>query len=299
MKKILITGQKSYIGNSLERYLFDYNAAQGRELYRTDKISQRRETWEEEDFSGYDAVFDVTGIAHADTGKVSEKQKSEYYRVNCDLAVHTAEKAKAQGVPLFLYMSSIIVYGDSAPMGEEKIITEKTQPAPVNFYGDSKWQAERHLLRLQDENFKVAILRPPFIYGRNCKGNYRQLAALAEKLSVFPDIQNRRSMLYVENLCEFVRLLVERGEGGVFFPQNAQYSVTSRMVLEIAQARGKDLRLTKALNPLVRLCAKLPGKPGRLANKAFGSLSYDQSMSGNLEEYCLYSLEDSIRRTER
>lgn len=298
MKRILITGAGSYIGTNVEQYLARYNAEQGYEHYRIDTISQKEEDWENYNFALYDVVFDVTGIAHADIGKVTEEEKALYYQVNCDLAVKTAVKAKAEGVKQFIYMSSIIVYGESAPVGQKKHITQETVPGPSNFYGDSKWQAECQLAPLATEGFKVAILRPPFIYGAGSKGNYPTLAKLAKKLPVFPTISNERSMLYIENLCEFVRLLIESGEGGVFYPQNAEYSTTFEMVNYIAKSHGKHIYGCGVLNPFVKLASKCPGKIGRLTNKAFGSLTYDKSMSRGVGEYQVYSLKESIERTE-
>ncbi|MDE5748231.1 MAG: NAD-dependent epimerase/dehydratase family protein, partial [Acetatifactor sp.] len=186
MKHILIAGANSYIGTSLERYLLEYNASQGRELYRVDTISQRDPQWESYDFHGYDAVFQASGIAHADTGAVSREQQALYYQVNCDLAVATARRAQEAGVALFLYPSSIIVYGDSAPYGKERVITPETPAETSHFYGDSKIRAERELGSL---DMQVAILRLPMVSGRGSRGNYPLLAKLADKLPFFPDVQ--------------------------------------------------------------------------------------------------------------
>ena len=242
----------------------------------------------------------MAGIAHADVGNVSDDTKALYYQVNRDLAYETAGKARDQGVKQFIYMSSVIVYGDSAPVGQKKHITEQTPLSPANFYGDSKKQAEEALLPLMNEEFQVAVLRPPMIYGKNSKGNYPLLAGLAGVAPVFPDILNERSMLYVENLAEFIRLLVESGKGGIFYPQNAEYTTTSQMVKAIGQVKGKRVRLWKVLNPLVLLASHIPGKIGGLADKAFGSLTIDQSLSRkDFDGYQIFSLEESIRRTER
>lgn len=303
MKQILITGINSYIGNAVERYLTEYNAAQGRELYRVDKVSLRDASWERISFAPYDAVLHVAGIAHADIGGVSEETKALYYQINCDLAVKAAKKAKAEGVSQFLYLSSVIVYGDSARVGESKHITASVCPAPANFYGDSKWQAEQQLQQLETDEasgkaFRVARIRPPMIYGKGSKGNFPMLVKLAGKMLFFPNIENKRSMLYVENLAEFVRLLVESGRGGVFFPQNAEYVTTSEMVKVIAEVKGKKLALWKALNPFVKLAARVPGKIGGLANKAFGSLTIDRELSTrDFADYQIYSLEESIRKS--
>lgn len=299
MKRILITGANSYIGTSVEKYLARYNAQRGREEYRIDTLSQLDESWEGYSFALYDTVFHVSGIAHADVGKASKQEQELYYRVNRDLAETTARRAKEQGVGQFIFMSSVIVYGDSAPLGKSRHITEKTEAAPANFYGDSKLQAEQRLRALESESFHVAILRPPMIYGKGCRGNYPVLAGLAEKTPVFPAVENQRSMLYIENLAEFVRLLIDRGIGGTFFPQNAEYVTTSRLVAEIGAARGKEIRLWKCLSPLVKLAGALPGRAGKLTQKAFGSLTIDQTLSRReIDGYQLFSLSESVRRTE-
>lgn len=301
MKRILIAGANSYIGTSLERYLLEYNASQGRERYRVDTISQRDSQWEDYDFRGYDAVFQASGIAHVDTGAVKQEQQALYYRVNCDLAAATARKARAAGVGLFIYPSSIIVYGDSAPYGKSRMITRQTPVGNSHFYGHSKIRAEEELRRLESEapaGMQVAILRLPMVYGRGSKGNYPLLAKLAHRLPLFPNVRNQRSMIYIENLCEFLRQCIEEGRGGLYFPQNPAYTSTSQMVREIAAAHGKKMLLLKVLNPLVALASRMPGRVGVLANKAFGSLTYEREMSGDMEAYCLYSLEESIRRTE-
>lgn len=310
MKRVLITGENSYIGTSLKRYLLEYNERQGRELYRVDTLSQRNPAWESYNFGGYDAVFQASGIAHVDTGSVTREQQALYYQVNCDLAVATARKARTAGVGLFLYPSSIIVYGDSAPYGKSRMITARTPADNPHFYGDSKLRAEKELGKLSGatgevspdciggRQMQLAILRLPMVYGRGSKGNYPMLAKLAAKLPFFPDVQNQRSMIYIENLCEFIRQRIEDGQGGLYFPQNAEYTATARMVQEIAAAHGKKVRLLKALNPLAALASRMPGKIGAMANKAFGSLTYDRSMSGDMESYCLYDLPESIRRAE-
>ena len=274
MKRILITGAGSYIGTSVEQWL---NRPEFAGMYQVDTVDMRGDEWKKKDFSGYDTVFHVAGIAHADIGKVTEEQKKLYYAVNCDLAVETAKKAKASGVRQFIYMSSIIVYGEGASIRKRRVITKETKPSPSNFYGDSKWKAEQKLSPLCDDSFHVAILRPPMIYGKGCKGNYRILEKIAVKCPVFPDFPNERSMLSIRNLCEFVRLRIENGDGGVFLPQDPEYVKTAEMVREIGERNGKTIRLVKILNFAVYLIACMPGKPARLVNKAFGSLLYEKS----------------------
>lgn len=290
MKKILITGANSYIGTSFEKYM-----AQWPDQYQVDTVDMIDGTWREKDFSGYDCVYHVAGIAHSDSGKISPERAKLYYVVNTDLTVETAKKAKAEGVKQFIFMSSAIVYGESAPIGKTKVITKDTPVSPANSYGDSKVQAENGILPLNDDSFKVVILRPPMIYGPGSKGNYPVLSKLAQKLPFFPKVDNQRSMLYIDNLMEFVRLMVENEEQGIFWPQNAEYSNTTELVKLIAEAHGKKIIIVPGFTWVLKLLSHCTG----LVNKAFGSLSYEQNISNYCTEYCIATLADSIRITEK
>ena len=295
MKKILITGANSYIGTSFEAWAKKRYPGE----FEIDTVDMVDESWREKSFAGYDAVFHVAGIAHADVGHVSEERKAFYYKINRDLAIETARKAKEDGVSQFVFMSSMIVYGESAGLGKKKVITKDTKPHPANFYGDSKWQADKGVRKLADDSFHVAVLRPPMIYGKGSKGNYPLLAKMAKKLPVFPDIQNERSMLYIGNLCEFLCLLMQSGEGEIYFPQNAEYVRTSEMVRLIAKTAGHKIWITKLLNPAVWLAGKIPGKVSGMVNKAFGNMAYEMGMSKHFQNtYQLLTLEKTIAMSE-
>lgn len=284
MKKILITGRNSYVGKSLEEWLGNYPNG-----YSIDLISLRDNLWREMDFSGYDVVFHVAGIAHVSS---DPKMEDLYYIVNRDLTIETAKKAKAEGVKQFIFMSSIIVYGDSS--SEERVINKNTVPIPSNFYGNSKLQAEEGIKQLDTDNFKVVIIRPPMIYGKDSKGNYPKLAKLARVLPVFPDFKNQRSMLHIDNLCEFIRLMIDNVERGMFFPQNQEYVSTSEMVKLIAQAHGKKILLTRIFNTVL----KRFGLRIAIVNKVFGNIIYDKSLSDYKETYQIRDLPESIELTE-
>lgn len=285
MKKILITGANSYVGTSLKKWL-----GNSKDRYSIDSTSLRTDTWKEEDFSAYDVVFHVAGIAHVSTDPHMEEM---YYKVNRDLTIEVAEKAKAEGVKQFIFMSSIIVYGDSS--SEKSVIDKNTIPTPSNFYGNSKLQAEKGIKPLESANFKVVIIRPPMIYGKGSKGNYPKLAKVAKKFPIFPDIDNQRSMLHIDNLCEFIKLMIDNKEAGLFFPQNKEYTKTSEMVRLIGEAHAKKVRLTRVFNLFIKPCI------GRLEvlNKLFGNLVFDKEMSNYKQNYRVYSLEESIIETER
>ncbi len=290
----MITGSGSYVGTSFERWMQRYAD------YRIDTIDMVDGEWRNRSFSGHYAIFHVAGLAHADVTNVSEEVKKKYYAVNCDMAIEAAQKAKSDGVRQFIFMSSMSVYGESAPVGKQRIITAETPASPANFYGDSKVQAEKGLLELIDEEFKVVILRPPMVYGKGSKGNFPILEKFARTLPVFPAIKNERSMIFINNLCEFVHLAIEREASGIFYPQNSDYVTTSRMVEKIAAEHHKHIWVTPLFNWAIYLLSRMPGQYGKLCNKAFGSLVYDKELSNGpikVSEYQTVSFEESIRLT--
>lgn len=292
MKNILITGADSYIGTALEGWL----ARQPyQDNYHVETLDMQQPEWKLKDFSKFDVVFHVAGIAHSDVRNVSEEVKSLYYQVNTALAVDTAEKAMESGVRQFIFMSSIIVYGESSRVGKKLVITRDMEPKPANFYGDSKLQADIRLEKLNHNEFHVVILRPPMIYGKGSRGNYPKLAALARKIPFFPDIRNERSMLHIDNLCEFIRLMIENDEAGIFYPQNREYVCTAELVREIGRVHGKRIMLLKLLNPFVYLMGRWIG----MVNKVFGSLVYEKGMSDYQEfSYCINDFKESVKKTE-
>lgn len=298
-KKVLITGANSYIGESFQVFA-EENYEKNFEIDTLDMLDPE---WRKKDFSAYDIVYHVAGIAHADVGNVSEEVKQKYYAVNTDLSIEVARKAKEEGVKEFIFMSSMIVYGDSAPYGKRKIIDKNTVPHPANFYGDSKLQADVGVRELADANFKVIVLRPPMIYGKGSKGNYPILAKLAKKLPIFPEVTNERSMLHIDNLCEFlcqIMLIKEiTNESVVLIPQNVEWTKTSDMVHEIAKVSGKKIISLKMLAPAVWIGGKIPGKIGELVNKAFGNNAYSQDMSEYEGiDYRMVDLKESVEKTE-
>lgn len=290
MRRVLITGVDSYVGDSFEQYL-----SQWPKQYAVDKVDMREPVWKNKDFSKYDCVFHVAGIAHSDSGKMSARRKDLYYKVNTQLAVETAEKAKEQGVKQFIFMSTANVYGDSAPIGERKIITKDTPIHIVNLNGASKYQAEEKLHELETEEFKVVILRSPMIYGGGCKGNYAILSWMAKKLPFFPKVKNARSMLYIGNLMEFVKLMIENEEQGTFFPCDKEWFCTSEIVKLIAESQGKRIILVPGCTWML----KILGHFSRRVNKAFGNFAYDPALGEYKEDYRRYALIGGVRLSER
>lgn len=284
MRKILLIGKNGYVGTSFRNYMAKFNN------YVVDCISSRDEAWREVSFAHYDAVFNVSGLAHSNARHGTETQ---YFEVNGNLPVKLAKKSKTDGVPLFIQISSSIVYGDMSQINGYKNITRETIPNPPTIYGKSKLLAEKNLIKLEDKSFKIAIIRPPLIYGENAKDNFPRLVRFAMLSPVFPNIINRQSMIYIDNFCELVKLIVDNKSYGLFFPQQKEYIVTANLVKDIANAAGHKIILTKIFNPMLMLCTK----QFNFIHKALGSMTYDMSMSNHFNwAYCKVSYEESVQR---
>lgn len=275
MKKILITGAGSYIGTSFEKYMEQFGND-----YSVDTVDMIGDSWKSVSFSGYDCVFHVAGIAHQ---KETLENAHLYYEVNRNLAIATAKKAKRDGVKQFVLLSSMSVYGV-----ETGVITKKTVPHPKSHYGKSKLQADEKIVKLDCDSFKVAILRPPMVYGKDCKGNYQRLRTFALKSPIFPDYLNKRSMVYIGNLCAFVKKTIDEEKSGLFFPQNAEYVNTSEMVRVIARLDNKKLFMPKIFNPFICLMRI------SIIKKVFGSLMYEK-----IDLVSDYNLFESIELSEK
>lgn len=280
----MIAGAGSYVGQNVRRYLLATS-----DHFEIDEVDTLDGNWRQADFGRYDVVFHVAGIAHVNAGR---KLKELYYSVNRDLAIEVARAAKAAGVRQFIFMSSQIVYHESRSLRPE-VLTAATKVNPNGFYGDSKLQAENGLRELECESFRVCILRPPLIYGPNAKGNFLRLMRLAKKTPIFPAWHNKRSMLYVDNLAEFVKQAILRGLGGTYCPQNRELVDTVDVVRFFAKASGRRVWVTRLLNPFVWL-GSLVLQP---INKMLGTYYYAPEMSRMDFDYQLVGFEESLDRT--
>lgn len=278
---ILITGAESYVGTQVEKWIKDHSD------YQIDTLDMMNDTWQKYDFSAYDVIFHVAGITHR---KVTSQIRELCYRVNRDMAIGVARKAKEAGVKQFIFMSSMSVFhGDKLPF--DAMITTKTQPTPKGYYGDSKLQAENGLHELECDTFKVCILRSPMVYGKGAKGNFPRLVDLASKTPIFPDFHNQRSMLYIDNLAEFVLQAIRHQLSGTFYPQNRELSDTVEIIRYITKVQNHRVWFAKWLNPFVRLASHFL----QPVNKMFGSYYYDPQMSKMDFEYQLVSFEGSLK----
>ena len=252
MKKILITGANSFVGTSIERWLM-----REPNNYQVDTVDTMNGVWIQADFSKYDAVFHVAGIAHVDP---KPEMAPLYYKVNRDLTIEIAKHAKECGVKQFVFMSSRIVYHASKSLKGD-VTKRDTKPNPNDFYGDSKLQAEQ---------------------------------GLATKTPIFPAWHNKRSMLFIDNLAEFVKQVIDRELGGTFYPQNAELADTVEIVRFFAKKYNHKIWISRLFNPFVWLGSFfLPQLP-----KMFASSYYEPEMSKYDFDYQIVSFDESLKGLE-
>lgn len=288
MKRILITGKNSYIGNALEKRLLTSG-----DNYSVDQIGLRDSSWEQIDFGQYSVVIHLAGIAHLNESVI---ESSLYYSINRDLAVKVAEKAKNDGIKHFVFMSTMSVYGILSG-----VIDQNSPMEPITHYGTSKYEAEELLKAMENDQFHLATLRPPMVYGKNCKGNYPRLANFVKKYKVFPNVDNERSMIYIDNLVESLKLIIDFNLRGTFFPQNINYIQTKNLAKMIGLANNiQVISIPNVLNIFNVL-----SKYNKTFNKVAGSLVYDKQLAtmttleGKELNYNIVDFEESIKETER
>lgn len=280
---VLIIGKNSYIGKNLKAWLNQYP-----DKYKISTISVRDERWKNYDFSKFDTVINCAGIAHINN--IQKDMKNLFYSVNRDLVFELGKKAKKNGVSHFIHFSSMNVYGDYC-----NNVLNRDSVNPTSFYGDSKLQGDLELEKLSDDSFIVSHIRPPFVYGKNCSGNFNTVSKIAHLTPIFPNYKNKKSMIYIDNLCEFVRLIIDDKAGGYFTPQNKELISTTELVAEIAINNNKKILFTRFFN----WALKLSKKRIKTITRAFANDCYDLSLSDYYDfKYCVVDFKESIRRTE-
>lgn len=287
--KVLITGKEGYLQNFVQRWLERWPNE-----FEISSISIRDDIWKLHDLSQYDAILHFASIVHV---KENDDTFALYDKVNHVLTTELAEKAKKEGVSHFIYMSSMSVYGLDGSISGRQEINRDTPYNPKTQYGKSKLAAEAALKKMQDGKFCISVIRAPVIYGPGCPGNYAKLREQVLRLGFFPDLGNKKSMLFVLNFTELIRLILLNGGDETYYPQNKETVNTYSMAKAIKKLHSKDLKQSRLLSFLLKASSVLSIS---LINKSFGSLYYDHCLSGHFNwGYCLYDFDDSIMLTEK
>lgn len=278
MNKILITGSNGFVGS--------YFINKYKEKYEITTLSFLKNDINTLACDDLDVVFHLSALVHQMGGASSE----EYEKVNVTQTLELAKKAKVSGVKHFIFMSTVKVYGEET----NKAYTENTKCNPQDEYGKSKLKAEKLLLELEDESFKVSIVRTPIIYGYGVKANIKSLVNLVNKIPILPfgRIKNKRSMVYIGNICHFVNEIIKQEQSGIFLACDDEPLSTTRLIELIAKNLDKKIYLIKI--PFFETMLKLL-KPS-FHKRLYGSLEVDNSMTKKkLNLVNPYSVEEGIR----
>lgn len=282
--KILIIGKNSYIGNHIDEWLSKH----GHQVTQLDVLNDE---WKTFNYSPYDAIVHVAGIVH----QPKCQDWSLYKRVNTDMPITIATMAKEQGVGQYVFFSTMGVYGAGKRL-TPNILDEKTPLAPKGMYGKSKLMAEEGLRKLQDGTFHVAFVRPPSVYGKGCRGGYiTGFSSIARRLPVIPRAYEnvKQSFIYIDNLSELVKLVIEKNKAGVFCPQDDKSVSANELLQAIVNGIGRKYRSSWLLGLCVRLLHFIP-----LVKKAYGGVEYARSLS-NIDglKYVIIPFDEGMRRT--
>lgn len=289
--KILIIGKNSYIGNHIDEWLTKY----GHEVEQLDVLT---EDWRAYDYSPYDAIVHVAGIVHRPNCKDWELYKT----VNCDMPVQIATLFKAsqtkdegRRTKIYIFFSTMGVYGAGKKLAPS-VVDKNTPLHSESMYGKSKLMAEEGLQKLQDGSFKVAFVRPPSVYGKGCKGGYiTGFKKIASMLPIIPRAYENacQSFIYIDNLSECVRLIVENRLSGGFCPQDDEIPNANRLLEVICKGIGKKYRSSRLLGLCMQLISFVP-----LVKKAYGGIEYSRTLSDIPGmNYVIVPFEEGMRRT--
>ena len=231
MKKVLVTGASGFVGSYfLKKYQQKYNF---------ESFSFLNDDFSNLDLCSVDVIVHLSALVH----QMGGASYTEYFRINVIQTLDLAKKAKLNGVKQFIFMSSVKVYGEESDVP----YTELTPCRPQDDYGKSKLEAENQLKKLEDKNFKVVIIRTPIVYGYGVKANIRSLINLVQRVSFLPfgKINNRRSMIYVGNLCFVVDHIIQEKRYGLFLVADKKTLSTTQMIEYIAMVLDKKVYLFK------------------------------------------------------
>ena len=275
--KILVTGSNGYLGSS---FINQY-----KNKYKFEKFSLLSQKLENINFHGIDVILHCAALVH----QKIEHSYEKYYEINVDYPLKLAKLAKQNSVKQFVFISTIAVYGE-----EKEKLDENTICNPITPYGKSKLEAEKGLLKLNDDSFIVSIIRAPMIYGKNAPGNIDSLIKLVKKLPIIPlgKIENKRSFISIQNLCFIINEIITHQKAGIFLASDDEPISTSRLIELIAKNLDKKVYLVKI--PFFESLLKIL-KPS-FHKRLYGSLEVDNSITKeklNLKNP--YSVEESIK----
>lgn len=223
-----------------------------------------------------DAVVHLAARVHV-MQETEEEPAALYRKTNIDATLNLARQSVRAGVKRFVFISTVKVNGE----GRDEPYWETDAPAPEDAYAVSKWEAEKGLRQIaQETGLEVVILRPPLVYGPGVKANFQRLMCMVERGFPLPlgAIRNRRSLLYLGNFIDAIRLCVEHpaAAGETFLLDDGEPVSTPALVRALARAMGRQPRLLPVPVAALKFGGTVLGKRAAVS-RVTGSLYVDSS----------------------
>ncbi|RLA84393.1 MAG: epimerase [Epsilonproteobacteria bacterium] len=278
MTNILLTGSNGFVGSYFKNNYDD--------KYNINTFSFLNDNFQNLDLSNINTIIHLSALVHQMGGATEE----EYEKVNVTQTIDLANKAKENGVKYFVFMSTVKVYGEETNIS----YTENSDCNPQDDYGKSKLKAEQELLKLEDDSFKVSIIRTPIVYGYGVKANIKNLINLVSKVPILPfgKIENKRSMVYIGNLCHLIDEIIIQEKAGIFLSSDDEPLSTTKLIELIANELNKKVYLMKI--PFFESLLKLV-KPS-FHKRLYESLEVDNNKTKKLLNFKnKYRVEEGIR----
>ena len=213
--KVLVTGANGFLGKSITKELsrdsneiISVTRSISNDSFAVGEINENT-NWTDV-LTGCDVVVHLAARVHQ-MHDDSPNPLLEFRRVNTEGTLNLAHQAKKSGVKRFIFISSIKVNGEESDFP----YSEVSEPNPSDAYAISKWEAEQGLNQLAREGqMEVVIIRPPLIYGPGVKANFASMIKWVKRGLPLPFgvIHNKRSLVAVGNLVDFIILCADRSK---------------------------------------------------------------------------------------
>jgi UDP-glucose 4-epimerase len=286
---VLVTGANGFVGAAVCRRLLAQGHAVIAAVRRPDAVLEpgveRRlveslgpNTRWAEALSGIDAVVHLAARVHVMADAAADPL-TEFRRTNTEGTLHLAREAARLGVQRLVFMSSIKVNGEATT---DRPFNAADPAAPMDPYGQSKAEAETGLREITRAiGLTTTILRPPLVYGPGVGGNFRTLLKAVWRGLPLPlgAIDNRRSLIHVDNLAEAVACALARqaaGQCDTYLLADGEDVSTAELIRRIARAMHRPAHLIPVPVALLRLLGRVTGRSGAI-DRLTGSLQVDSS----------------------